>query len=257
MLFNDKLLFLHVPKAAGTSVTSFLIRNLRGPVTITEPAYGAERLLDLSTAARLRLGLRRLRRQLGLLARPSLAVVAGSRHENLREARALLDRMGRRLGGFEMILAIIRNPYDLEVSRFHFFRRGHFGIKGLAGERAEELALAGDFAEFAKQAPYHGCLPGRMEDWFEIEGRIPQNLHVLRFENIEQDLNALISSISPLRSPLPKLNATVHAPYTCYLTPEIEDAIYRKFRWPFDRGYYRREIPWPRGSAIAGGRSIE
>lgn len=135
----------------------------------------------------------------------------------------------------------MRNPYDLEVSRYHFFRRGHLGVKGFAHERAEELALAGDFAEFARHAPYHGRLPGQIEDWFEIDGRMPSNMRIIRFENLEQELAALISPAAPVVSPLPRLNSSAHDPYTSYFTREIEEAVYRKFRWPFDRGYYARE----------------
>lgn len=241
MLFNERILFLHVPKAAGTSVTSFLIRNLRGPLTLTEPADRLTFADNLSPAARIKLSLRRLRRQFGLMIRPSLRIFAGARHETLSEARVALVQFGRKLEEFDSIVAIVRNPYDLEVSRYHFFRRGHMGVQGLARELAEELALAGNFAAFAKDAPYHGRLPGRIEDWFEIDGRMPENMRVIRFENLEQELVALIPPAT-IRSPLPRLNASAHGPYRSYLTRAIEETIYTKFRWPFERGYYRREV---------------
>lgn len=241
LLFNERILFLHVPKAAGTSVTSFLIRNLRGSLTLTEPANRLTFDNHVPPAVRIKLSMRRLRRQLGLMTRPSLRIVEGARHETLREARAALAHFGRKLDQFDSIVAIVRNPYDLEVSRYHFFRRGHMGVPGLAREVAEELALAGDFAAFAKRAPYHGCLPGQIEDWFEIDGRMPANMRVIKFENLEQELTALIPSASVF-TPLPKLNASAHGPYRAYLTREIEEAIYRKFQWLFERGYYGREV---------------
>lgn len=244
MLFNERILFLHVPKAAGTSATSFLIRNLRGPLTLTEPADRLTFANNVSPAERMKLSVRRLRRKLGLMTRPSLRIFAGARHETLSEARAALVQFGRKLEEFDSIVAIVRNPYDLEVSRYHFFQRGHMGVPGLAREHAEELALAGDFAAFAKCAPYHGRLPGQMEDWFEIGGRMPANMRVIRFENLEQELVALIAPAA-VRSPLVKLNASAHGPYRSYLTREIEEAIYTKFRWPFERGYYGREVCSP------------
>ena len=242
MLWNDHLLFLHVPKAAGTSVTSFLIRNLPGKIFLTEPRERLDSTPSIPISAKLRLKMRRLRRALSLLRRPSLEVVEGARHENLQEAREILERRGRKLDSFEAIVAIIRNPYDLEVSRFHFFRRGHMGVKGLANEYAEELALGGDFAAFARLAPYHGRLPGRIEDWFEIQGRTPGNIRIIRFELLIQELEQAISPFCSLQAPLPKLNASDHACYATYLTPEIEEAIYQKYRWPFDRGYYKRVV---------------
>ena len=242
MLWNDRLLFLHVPKAAGTSVTSFLIRNLPGKIFLTEPLERLDSTPSIPVSAKIRLKVRRLRRTLSLLRRPSLEVVEGTRHENLREARDILERRGQKLEGFEAILTIIRNPYDLEVSRFHFFRRGHMGVKGLANEYAEELALGGDFAAFARLAPYHGQLPGRIEDWFELEGHIPGNMRIIRFESLAQELEQAVSPFCCLRARLPKLNASDHACYATYLTPEIEEAIYQKYRWPFDRGYYKRVV---------------
>jgi|SRR5947209_15760647 len=180
MLFNDKVLFLHVPKAAGTSVTSFLIRNLGGLVTITEPPHRAWTPGQVSSGARAKLALRGIRHELSILLRPRLTRIVGTRHENLAEASETLARRGRRLEDFELMLAVIRNPYDMEVSRFHFLRRGHLGVPGAAQNYSEKLALAGDFAAFAHRAPYHGRLPGRLESWFEIDGRLPSNRRIQR-----------------------------------------------------------------------------
>ena len=151
-----------------------------------------------------------------------------------------------------MVLAVIRNPYDLEVSRFHYLRRGHLGVPGLANTYPEKLARAGDFATFAHRAPYHGRLPGRLEAWFEIDGRMPSNLHVLRFEGLEQDLHRAVMPFCPNPSALPCLNASEHEHYAQYLSSDVEEAIYRKYRWAFDRGFYQRELKLPHPSTGSG-----
>lgn len=240
MLFDDQILFLHVPKTAGTSLTSYLAANLPRRVTLTEPSDKPDPRAALSTAARAKLALRRLRRRAGLLARPKLKIVPGTRHETLREAVASLNALGKSLEDFRLVLAVMRNPYDLEVSRYHFFRRGYQGIKGAAHEYAEELAQAGDFEAFARNAPYHGRLPSHIEDWYELDGRMPANLRLLRFEALEADLSRALDGIYSLNAPLPRLNASEHEAWSTYLTPASEEAIFIKYRWLFDRGHYPR-----------------
>jgi len=43
---------------------------------------------------------------------------------------------------------VARNPYDLEVSRYHFLRLGYLGVAGLSQGRAQQIAFAGDFTGF-------------------------------------------------------------------------------------------------------------
>jgi hypothetical protein len=244
VLFNDRILFLHVPKAAGSSVSSFLLRSLRGRIIFTEPA----RPLSAAGAplgAQLGLAFRRMRHAVSIRLRPRLRRMDGTRHENLVEAAEVLARLGRNLGDFDMILAVIRNPYDLEVSRFHYLRAGHLGVPGIAHTTADRLARAGDFAAFAAHASYHGALPGRVERWFEIDGRMPANMRVLRFETLEPDLHRALAPYCRTLFPLPHQNASVHRPYAEYLTPEIEAAIFRKYRWLFEKGFYPREVIFP------------
>ena len=68
----------------------------------------------------------------------------------------------------------MRNPYDMEVSRYHYLRRGYHGVEGAAEAREQEIALAGDFERFALEAPYHGQLPANIERWYQIGDRMPQ-----------------------------------------------------------------------------------
>src|SRR5919201_3753697 len=99
MIFSDRLLFLHVPKAGGTSITHYLMRILPPPVYYSLPGDH-----DADVPA----GVTRFH---------------GMAHESLEEARVVLAERRRRLDGFSVVLACVRNPYELEVSRYAFLRR--------------------------------------------------------------------------------------------------------------------------------------
>lgn len=227
MLFNDRVLFIHVPKTGGMSVSRFLTENLAGPFTISvPPGHNAPS--------------------------PQVQLIAGKRHERLVEAAKLLASFGRKLDDFETILAVIRNPYDLEVSYYHYKRLGH---KYDAG-KAQNLALAGDFAEFARKAPYYGRVPARIHEWYEIEGASPPNLRILRFESLRSELIEFASRFGPLKQDMGRENTTAHAPFEEYLTAETEQAIYEKYRWPFDKGFYARRVFADEASRVASAHSV-
>jgi hypothetical protein len=171
----------------------------------------------------------------------NVTIAEGRRHERLSDAARSLGRFGRRIEDFDTIVSIMRNPYDMEVSRYHFLRRGYLGVAGLARERAQRIALDGDFTRFACTAPYHGRMPARIEDWYQVDDTMPQNLRIVRFETLEEDLRRILGRLYPIRSGLSKLNASTHAPYRSYMNAEAENGIYRKFRWLFDRQFYKRE----------------
>lgn len=211
MLFNDRVLFIHVPKTAGISVTKFLIDNIPGQFTITLPRGHRS-------------------------PSPRALAIEGRRHEKLSEAARALEKRGRALSDFEAIIAVMRNPYDLEVSYYHYKRLGHKYDAGLA----QRLAMEGNFLEFARNAPYYGCLPSRIQDWYQIDGKIPDQLTLVRYESLREDLFRVVSRICTIKQDLEKENATTHEPYERYLTAEVEKAIYKKYRWLFDQKYYAR-----------------
>ena len=155
--------------------------------------------------------------------------------------RRILGPLGHTLTDFHTIIAVVRNPYDLEVSRYHFLRLGFHGVKGLAQNVEQEIAMAGDFERFAAEAPYHGRSPAGIESWYELDGKMPENLRIIRFEALEADLRHVVGRLYPVSARLRRLNATAHAPYRCFLTRRSEEAIYRKYRWLFDRQFYHRE----------------
>lgn len=239
MLAARDILFIHVPKTAGESLTKFLIDHIPGPFLLTDGPDRPDPSAPLPLRVRAKLAARRVLARLGPVYPRSVTRIENKRHERLGEAAEFLAARGRRLDDFLAILAVVRNPYDLEVSRYHYLRRGHRGVKGLARGREQAMAMAENFESFALRAPLLGR--ARIEEWYEIAGSRPQNLRILRFETLAEDLSAVLAPLYGTQVKLPRLNATPHAPYTAYLTPAAEAAIYGKYRWLFDEGFYARE----------------
>jgi hypothetical protein len=211
MLITDRILFIHPPKMAGMAITRFLVENLPGSKMLTIPLHHAQ---DLG----------------------GVQIVEGIRHETLAQGSQILTQLDRPLHSFDAILSVVRNPYDLEVSRFHYLRLDNPWDRG----RDKEIALTGDFAWFCKEAPYFGNLPSRIETWYTLDGVMPANMHVLRVETLGQSLPAFLKDFCTIRYPLTRENATRHRPFPYYLTPFTENAIYEKYRWLFR--YYPRLV---------------
>jgi hypothetical protein len=242
MFFDDRLLFLHVPKAAGMSITQWLVEHAKPGAVVTGPPSTAPQTM----LGRVRRSAKTALQAMGLRPGGRARRVEGRRHATLTEAREDLAAFGRRLEDFERIVAVMRNPYHLEISYYNHLRSGRAVTRS---GPAFSLAQAGDFAGFAERAPFFGRLPARIEDWYAIDGNIPANLAMVRFEHLAAEIGAALGMAD--RVSLPTLNASGQAPGRNFLTAQSEAAVYRKFRWLFDRGFYRREIEFTDSSRIS------
>ena len=228
MIFNDDILFLHVPKTGGLSATRYLLDTLPKPLVITHPIHVP-----------------------GLEER-GIAQLDGARHESMAEARETLRALGRDIPEFKMVLVGMRNPYDQEVSRYAYLRQGHHWESG----PEQDLALASDFETFAVGNCQAGgrwnrhdfeadtTCPNEIQDYYTLDGVIPDNLRVIRFEHLAEDLLSALASIGIVGAPeLPWDNRSDHRPYATYYSPSAEAAVYDRYRWVFDQGFYGRLRP--------------
>ena len=212
MIFNDKVCFIHAPKTAGMSLTNMLLEQLEKPVYYYVPKGHA-------------------------MAQNGVVICEGLRHETLAQAEKRLMEKGRSLSEFKIIFSIIRNPYDLEVSRYHYLKLGHSWDKG----KAQEIALNENFKSFAEKAPLYGHLPGKFEQFYVVRGSFLSNMKILRFESLDLQIKLQLGEYLPNYSSIPRDNVTSRDKYHKYLDSETEIYIYQKYKWIFDHGFYPRE----------------
>lgn len=234
MIFSKDILFIHVPKTAGMSTSGYLLDVLPKPVYLSHPA---EVWNDD-------------------LGHRGIVQVLGKRHETLTEARDVAARHGFAIDRFPVILATIRNPYDLEASRYSYLRLGHPWERG----PEQDLALSSSFEEFAVKNEQRGGswatdavttrdpaadpgdreYPNELKDFYTLDGRTPPNLRLVRFENLVDDLTEALRSVGIEGRPedFPWVNRSRQDRFLSYYTPRAEEAVYRRYRWVFDRGLY-------------------
>jgi len=224
MLFNDEVMFLHVPKTGGMSITTYLLNNLPGTIYLSVPPAAFDHASRSAKFADVR---------------ERLQLVPGRRHEDLFQAGQIAGKFGRSLQDFKLIMAVVRNPYDLEVSYYCHLRKESVRKRSGRGRLATSLAASGDFETFAKSAPYYGHLPSRIERYYSLSGGTPDNMQIIRLEEIDGDL-AVVAPFSLRRWSMPHYNRTNgRRQWADYLTPTAESAIYEKYRYLFS--FYPRE----------------
>lgn len=161
----------------------------------------------------------------------------GRRHETLMDAQSFFTYRNMDLTGFERIFAVMRNPYDLELSRYAYLR------KNLPQDRgpAQNIALENDYKDYLKQAPFFGMNPPRLNLYFSMNGALPDNLTVLKFENLNNDIETYMGAYLSSGYKLPFENVSKHKKYQDVYDAECEQLVFERNRWFFEKGFYARE----------------
>ncbi len=217
MILGRRVLFVHVPKTGGMAVTRYLLAALPRPLWYTHP--DRDHTLD-----------------------ESVIQLNGIRHETLAESFAIAATQGIDAACLPLLIGVLRNPYALEVSRFAYLQKGHAWDAG----PNQDLALAGDFTAFATQSTDHGGSERPIESYFEIDGRIPPTMRILRQESLHDDLPRALCDAGievPATATLAEENESRHGPWRDYYTRAAAEAVNARYRWVFDRGFYERLDP--------------
>lgn len=210
MIFNKDIVFIHVPKAAGNSITQYLRSTLARPIYDTGVPIHPK--VDYQGIVRL----------------PEHS------HYTLEAARALLAKQGFDIAKHPLIVAVMRNPYAMDVSRYHYLRKNKEYDRG----SDQTLALSSDFETFAvKSGNHHDSI----EKYFLLDGKIPPNLQIVRFSHLQQDLGMAFKRVGmDAYVQLPHANRSKHGNPFFYYTKKAEEGVYKRYQWLFDMGFYKR-----------------
>ncbi|TCT11360.1 hypothetical protein EDC22_104117 [Tepidamorphus gemmatus] len=224
MLFTEDILFVHVPKMAGMSITRFLLNNLRGDLHMYLPASAFDHAVQTLAFDDVR---------------ARLELIEGARHEDMHDAREKLALRGIGLSSFKLVIAAIRDPYDLEVSHCEHMCARHAKNAVRISQAQQECLERRDFAQFVEIFPFFKRSADEFERFWTRDGVAPDNLRRIRFENLGPELHDAVAPYSLARYQLPHVNRSRReVPLEGYLTPAIEAAIYRKYAYLFD--FYER-----------------
>jgi len=161
-----------------------------------------------------------------------LTIMDGKGHENLVTAKDILAGYNKKLESFKAIIVAIRNPYDLMVSNYFFMIDTYLNNKD---KKNFQIAKGNNFDDYTVKVNF---MP--VENWMTLNGQQPKNLRIIRFENLQEDFNKLSGEFNFQAIQLPHINQSSHEHYTKYLTKTSEAAIYEKFKYLFDLGFYSR-----------------
>lgn len=213
MLWNRRFCFLHYPKTAGKSLTRYFLTVLERPVTAYVSAGQMSEVADVDLT--------------------DVNLQIGRGHENMSQANEILAGNGRTLDSLDAIFVAIRNPYDLMVSNY-FYMREHFKGENIKRNNFQ-IAANNNFSQYCEKVGVSSPA-----NWMELDHKPLDNLWIIRFEEIEENLEIISAKFNLPVATLSHLNKSKRKHFSEYVTDRSEKAIYAKFKYIFDKGYYRR-----------------
>lgn len=218
MVFNKDLLFIHIGKTGGTSAAEYLCKTLTEPVYNVIPARAPKRKIGHEES------------------------LTGQRHATLEEAKAFIKEFnGQKLKDFKKIIAVIRNPYRLEISLFNYYKRlleNNPSVLDGAPKR-KEVILKDSFAEFVKGKFYHRNKI-TIRKYVSVDGKLPKQMQIIKFEELSERFIEIGNEFGNGNKDFPHLNKTKKTKIQDHVTAELEPIIFRKYRWVFQKGGYKR-----------------
>ena len=178
----QELHVIHALKTAGMSMTAMLRDHRKGAISLTEP-YEASSVQG------------------------GIEYIRDKRHETLDDAATFFDERHIWLEQFEQFVVVMRSSYELELSCFAYL------LKDLPWDRgkAQELVLEGGFRQHLATALFFGMNPPGLDLYYHVEGHIPDNLVILRYEKLAAEIERHIASYLESSYGVPHQNQSTRA----------------------------------------------
>ncbi len=191
---TEKFLFIHVYKVAGTSIVQALGK--------TDFRHTLRKLLPKTTSLYLRC--------LGINPR----ALWMHDHALAKDVRAMM-----RMSVFESLFKVgfVRNPWDLQVSLYNYNLRNP-----KARHAGRDLT---SFESFIKSAPENEFPLGQQKRFLFDDTGAQLVDFIGRYETLNDDFRKVCSAIGLEDAELKHWNATEHAPWQTYYTPELFEIV--------------------------------
>lgn len=208
MLWNGDLSYIFMPRTASRSLNAHFSSIWQGPLFGTASPAQLREITQRSAV-------------------PTF-VRLGRGHENIAKLAEQLYRHGRTIRQMKKIIFVVRNPYDLVYSNYKFLYENN---------RLE--VSEGNIQTFEKFC--HNASHPNPENWFKLEGTTPRNIHIVKFENLNEDIARLDREMEFPITELVHLNGSKDKKLSnAAYSESCERLIYEKYRPLFDLGNYTR-----------------
>lgn len=216
--------FVHIPKTGGSSVLRALL-DAGVPFDFVRNGLW-DTLGERGDVAAI---LRALRRSFGI-------AELGTFPQQHLPAALLKTLVGEDDWQAAFSFAFVRNPWDLMVSSYFFFKEHVQEMSGTHHDvdRAEMARRSRTFERFVQ---YYPAMRSDSVDMLTSEDGASVVDFIGRYEHLERDFSTICERLE-IHAKLPHLRRTEHAAYREYYTPATRDAVARHFARDIDRFGY-------------------
>jgi hypothetical protein len=218
MVFNQEVLFIHLGKTGGTSVSDYMRKTLHNPVfeVVSELEYGQ------------------------LKNKNNRFFIFGNHHANLTEAIEVVSKAGLSHEDFKLIFVIVRNPVDIELSHYKHLHKERVIARLEKYPELDRGRLAASrlsFDDFAQTDITH--FQGDLASFFTINGKVPENCRIIRFENLAVEVPGILKPFQYRIIPFPHKNKNDETLHLSSLSRAALQNIREKYSWIYNQGFYK------------------